>query len=117
MSATVKNNERTIALDKLMSGVMIGAVAAAIMSAIGMAAYSLARGTTPGDDSMLSVKILMWMGWFLVGTSIFAPVIGFVWGARPGFNWKAFVRLLVGYQLLWLVLYAIMYILRLTVGF
>lgn len=117
MSASVRDNKRTIAFDKLLPGVMIGVVAGAIMAAIGMLSYSLSGATTPGDASMLSVQILMGLAWFLVMSSIFAPVIGFVWGARPGFNWKAFARMLVGYQVLWLVVYIVMYILRVTVGF
>ena len=92
MSATVQDNKRTIAYDKLMTGVGIGVVAAAIMAAIGMMSYSLSGATTPGDASKLGVQILMGMAWFLVMSSIFAPVIGFVWGARPSFNWKVFVR-------------------------
>ena len=120
MSATVRDNrdnKRTIAYDKLMMGVGIGVAAGAVMAAIGMLSYRLSGATTPGDASQLSVQILIGMAWFLVMSSIFAPVIGFVWGARPGFNWKAFVRLLIGYQVLWLVAYIIMYILRITVGF
>lgn len=114
---SVKDNKRTIAFDKLLTGVMIGVVAAAIMAAIGMMSYSLSGSTTPGDASKLSIQILMGMAWFLVMSSIFAPVIGFVWGARPSFNWKVFVRLLIGYQVLWLAVYIVMYILRVTVGF